>query len=270
MYFSYDADSKTVSLLDEGTNLLLEEYADLASLCEKLQVSVTIDPSVNTLTISKTGNNCRIVCREAAHYFRELNYLLHHSREDFERQETPFFEKNGFMLDCSRNAVSTPETVKKLIRILAKAGMNQLLLYTEDTYEVPGLPYFGTYRGRYSQEELRQLDAYAQNFGIELVPCIQTLAHLRNALKWPMGQDLKDNADILMVGSEKVYAFLEQLLCSLKDCFLPETFTLVWMKPLCWVLAIICGKTVIEKVLFLSVNTASVYWKSAADWVGNQ
>lgn len=97
--------------------------------------------------------------------------------------------------------------------------MNQLLLYTEDTYEVPGLPYFGTYRGRYSQEELRQLDAYAQNFGIELVPCIQTLAHLRNALKWPMGQDLKDNADILMVGSEKVYAFLEQLLCSLKDCF---------------------------------------------------
>ena len=56
MYFSYDADSKTVSLLDEGTNLLLEEYADLASLCEKLQVSVTIDPSVNTLTISKTGN----------------------------------------------------------------------------------------------------------------------------------------------------------------------------------------------------------------------
>lgn len=219
MYFSYDADSKTVSLLDEGTNLLLEKYADLASLCEKLQVSVTVDPSVNTLMISKTGNNCRIVCREAAHYFRELNYLLHHSREDFERQETPFFEKNGFMLDCSRNAVSTPETVKKLIRILAKAGMNQLLLYTEDTYEVPGLPYFGTYRGRYSQEELRQLDAYAQNFGIELVPCIQTLAHLRNALKWPMGQDLKDNADILMVGSEKVYAFLEQLLCSLKDCF---------------------------------------------------
>ena len=56
MYFSYDADSKTVSLLDEGTNLLLEEYADLASLCEKLQVSVTVDPSVNTLMISKTGN----------------------------------------------------------------------------------------------------------------------------------------------------------------------------------------------------------------------
>ena len=37
MYFSYDADSKTVSLLDEGTNLLLEEYADLASLCEKIK-----------------------------------------------------------------------------------------------------------------------------------------------------------------------------------------------------------------------------------------
>ena len=34
-----------------------------------------------------------------------------------------------------------------------------------------------------------------------------------------MGQELKDTSDILMVGSEKVYAFLEQALTSLKDCF---------------------------------------------------
>lgn len=219
MYFSYEADSNTQKPLETGTKLLLEEYPNLAENCRNLHVSVTVKPSVEKLTISKSGNNCTIFCKEAAHYFRELNYLLHHNEEDFERRETPFFEKNGFMLDCSRNAVATLETVKKLIRTLAKAGMNQLLLYTEDTYEVPGLPYFGTYRGRYSQEELRQLDAYAQTFGIELVPCIQTLAHLRNALKWPMGQDLKDSADILMVGSEKVYVFLEQLLSSLKDCF---------------------------------------------------
>lgn len=105
---------------------------------------------------------------------------------------------------------------------MAKLGLNQLLLYTEDTYEVPGLPYFGTYRGRYSQEELRQLDDYAYQFGVELVPCIQTLAHLRNALKWPMGQDLKDSADILLVGSEKVYDFIRQLLTSVKSCFRSE------------------------------------------------
>lgn len=64
-------------------------------------------------------------------------------------------------------------------------GMNVLMLYTEDTYEVPGEPYFGSYRGRYTKAEIQEMDAYASMFGIELVPCIQTLAHLHNALKWP-------------------------------------------------------------------------------------
>ena len=100
-------------------------------------------------------------------------------------QETVYFERNGFMLDCSRNAVFTVEKVKSVIRTLAKMGMNVLMLYTEDTYEVPGEPYFGSYRGRYTKAEIQEMDAYASMFGIELVPCIQTLAHLHNALKWP-------------------------------------------------------------------------------------
>ena len=34
-----------------------------------------------------------------------------------------------------------------MIRKLARIGMNLLMLYTEETYEVPGEPYFGIYRG---------------------------------------------------------------------------------------------------------------------------
>ena len=55
------------------------------------------------------------------------------------------------MLDCSRNAVFTVEKVKSFIRIMAKLGMNTLMLYTEETYTVPDEPYFGAYRGRYSR-----------------------------------------------------------------------------------------------------------------------
>lgn len=204
---------------EAGINLLLSACNAPAEELERLSVSVSLDPLAQKLTVQKDGNHCQISCREVSHFFRGFNYLLHHTKEDFQLEETPCFSKNGFMLDCSRNAVATTDTVKTLIQTLAKLGMNQLLLYTEDTYEVPGLSYFGTYRGRYSQEELRQLDSYAKGFGIELVPCIQTLAHLRNALKWPMGAELKDSADVLKVGSEKVYAFIETLLTSLKDCF---------------------------------------------------
>ena len=112
------------------------------------------------------------------------------------------------MLDCSRNAVFTVEKVKSVIRTIAKMGMNVLMLYTEDTYEVPGEPYFGSYRGRYIKAEIQEMDAYASMFGIELVPCIQTLAHLHNALKWPGKNKIKDSTDVLIVGKEETNLYI--------------------------------------------------------------
>lgn len=67
------------------------------------------------------------------------------------------------MIDCSRNAVASVESVKKWIDLTSSIGYNTLMLYTEDTYEVSGEPYFGYMRGRYSREELRGLDAYANH-----------------------------------------------------------------------------------------------------------
>lgn len=109
------------------------------------------------------------------------------------------------MLDCSRNAVFTVEKVKSVIRTLAKMGMNVLMLYTEDTYEVPGEPYFGSYRGRYTKAEIQEMDAYASMFGIELVPCIQTLAHLHNALKWPGKNEIYPD-----INAENIHAILQK------------------------------------------------------------
>ena len=125
----------------------------------------------------------------------------------FQYQEHIYFERSGLMLDCSRNAVFTVEKVKFLIRILAKLGMNVLMLYTEDTYEVKSEPYFGAYRGKYTRDEIREIDTYAAMFGIELVPCIQTLAHLHNALKWPEMSEIRDSADILQPGKEETYQY---------------------------------------------------------------
>lgn len=215
MNLTFSGDTGILASVQEGIQILLDECKE-----QPYALDIRLESALpGTLSVQKEGSHCRISCNTPAHFFRCLNRILCHPLEDFCIQEQPAFEQNGFMLDCSRNSVASVETVKSLIRILAKLGMNQLLLYTEDTYQVPGLPYFGAYRGGYSQEELRELDRYAQLFGVELVPCIQTLAHLHNALKWPMGAELKDSADILKVGSEKVYAFIETLLDSLKTCF---------------------------------------------------
>ena len=63
------------------------------------------------------------------------------------------------MIDCSRNGVMKPEKVKEFALIIKNMGYNALMLYTEDTYEVPEYPYFGYMRGGYTQKQLQELDA---------------------------------------------------------------------------------------------------------------
>ena len=204
--------------LEQGTALILEESHGRFKK-EKLQIDVKFWEKPE-LAVSLNGNQIQIQCQETAHYYRGLNLALHHLEENtYETRETVNFQRNGFMLDCSRNAVFTVSKVKSIIHTLAKLGMNVLMLYTEDTYEVPGRPYFGAYRGRYTKAELKEMDAYAKLFGIELVPCIQTLAHLHNALKWPGSTSIKDTADILQVGKTEVYTFIEELLTTVKETF---------------------------------------------------
>jgi len=125
----------------------------------------------------------------------------------------------GIMLDCSRNSVMTPQKVKEFASLIAGMGYNMLQLYTEDTYEIPGEPYFGYMRGRYTREELKDIDAHCISIGVELIPCIQTLAHLERITRWPAYANLFDMEDILLVDDERVYNLIDQMFSAVKDCF---------------------------------------------------
>ncbi|MBQ8895096.1 MAG: beta-N-acetylhexosaminidase [Clostridia bacterium] len=132
-------------------------------------------------------------------------------------EEQPKYEILGAMPDASRNAVQKVETHKKLMRILALEGYNAVMLYTEDTYEVPEQPHFGHLRGRYTAAELRELDDYAALLGLEFIPAIQTLAHLNGWFEWPASYHLNDCDDIMLVGDERVYEFIDTLLKTMSE-----------------------------------------------------
>lgn len=125
----------------------------------------------------------------------------------------------GVMIDCSRNGVMTVAAVKRMIDALQKMGYNALELYTEDTFEVGDEPYFGYLRGRYTGAELREIDAYAAAHGIELIPCIQTLAHFTNPVKLPRFWEIVDVNDILLIDEEETYRFIERLFKTLAENF---------------------------------------------------
>ena len=132
---------------------------------------------------------------------------------------SPRFSRLAAMLDLSRNSVYTLKTMKRFLCQLALMGFNTLYLYMEDTYELPGYPYFGYRRGRYSVSEQKELDDFAHALGIELVPCIQTLAHLRTAIRWQYMAPMRDTADNLMVGQEGTVTLVEAMIAHFSKIF---------------------------------------------------
>jgi len=122
------------------------------------------------------------------------------------------------MVDCSRNAVLNMDAAKEFMVHLAIMGFNGMMLYTEDTYEIPEYPYFGHLRGKFTVEELKELDAYGEKMGIEVIPCIQTLAHLNAITDWSCFRPYIDVSDILLADDVRTYALIEAMFKTLRSC----------------------------------------------------
>lgn len=133
--------------------------------------------------------------------------------------QTAAFKLIGPMLDVSRGGVMKVESVKKYLDYTAALGMNMLMLYTEETYEVEGYPFFGYQRGRYTLQELQQIDDYAYSLGIEVIPCVQTFGHLEQYLRYPTSADVKDSPSVLLAGEEKTYDLIRACVATMRKAF---------------------------------------------------
>jgi len=130
------------------------------------------------------------------------------------REQAPALEFRAVMLDCSRNGVPTEGFLKGAILRLALMGMNAFCLYTEDTYVVAGEPLFGHGRGAYTRNELRELAKFAAGLGVTMFPCIQTLGHLEQVLKYQHYHWLRDTEQVLNAELEEAAEFLDRLIAN--------------------------------------------------------
>ena len=129
------------------------------------------------------------------------------------------FNEFGIMLGCAENAVPKISSLKRFVDYMSALGYNALYLEIADTYKIPAEPYFGYMRGGYSADEIGELDAYCKEKDVELVPAIQTLAHLHFLNNYERFRPIIDLNDILFVGEEETYRFIDEMFASLAKSF---------------------------------------------------
>lgn len=193
---------------------------DLGFTCSKDGIPVQVTCRPGNLQVRFDGH-AHIQYGEKHHFFRALSLLVQHLQtgQAFELIEEPQFKTVGPMFDVSRNAVISVDTFKYVLRKLGMMGLNTAMLYMEDVYELPNTPYFGYLRGRYTETELRAMDEYADRFGIEIIPSIQTLAHLEEFLKWNEAKSYRDTRGVLLTDAEDTYSLLDEMIGTMKRCF---------------------------------------------------
>lgn len=172
------------------------------------------------IVIEKYGSKASIEYGTRVQFFRALGILLQNIRLDsFFHRENTFLRTNGVMLDMSRGGVMHINGICEYLDYMAAMGMNMLMLYTEDLYEIEDRPYFGYMRGRYSREELKQCDDYAFDYGIEIIPCIQCYSHMEQYLHWEEALDISDTSRTMLADADETYNFIEQMIISASSPF---------------------------------------------------
>lgn len=97
--------------------------------------------------------------------------------------DAPVFTKRGFMLDISRDRVPTMAHLYELVDTLASWKMNHLQLYTEHTFAYAGHDDVWRDASPMTAEEIRALDAYCRERGIELAANQNCFGHLSSWFK---------------------------------------------------------------------------------------
>ncbi len=106
--------------------------------------------------------------------------LPHLLIEDF-----PAFAVRGVMLDVSRDRIPTMQEFRQIVRTLADLKINHLQLYTEHTFAYAGHEKAWQESSALTATEVRELDGWCQELGIELAANQNCFGHLAHWLRLP-------------------------------------------------------------------------------------
>jgi hexosaminidase len=128
-------------------------------------------------------------------------------------EDAPDLPMRGVLLDISRGKVPTLATLEKVVDFMVSMKLNLLMLYTEHVFRFRRHPLIGRDDSPMSASELRELDGYAAERHVELVPTLQSLGHMQHILKHARYAGLAESEKKWSISPalEESYALLDDL-----------------------------------------------------------
>ncbi len=160
---------------DQTQKERLAELIGEIPAAEALSLTLHVEKSdIKGLSVRGDGADWYVTYSDNASLFRAIALTLQRAKEGLtdETHEEPLFDTLGVMVDMTENAVMKPSAVKRFCRLLAALGYNALTFKTVKGDKIRDTLDFDTFAGRYTAEELRELDSYAASLGIDLIPCV--------------------------------------------------------------------------------------------------
>ncbi len=138
--------------------------------------------------------------------------------------DRPDFATRGLLHDVTRGKVPRLDTLKRLVDRLAALKVNQLQLYIEHAFVFGFDADICDAEHGLTAAEVRELDAYARERFIDLVPAIANLGHMGRVLSLPRYRHL---AEIEAPTSWEAMSWPQRARGLTLDCVNPESHALV-------------------------------------------
>lgn len=137
--------------------------------------------------------------------------------------DAPDLPFRGYMLDVTRGRVPTMESLKSIIRQLARYKINTLQIYIENAFLFREMEGIVDKDNCLTPEEFRQLDDWCYENYIELIPTFACFGHLYDLLQAPQYCHLAELEEY----TPKYHYWPEKMLHHTLDVFNPDSFALV-------------------------------------------
>jgi len=171
------------------------------------------------------GGSTSVALHHAAQTLRQIARVEGIAWPALRLADWPSLAHRGLMLDVSRGKVPTVETLEQIVDVLSLHKGNVFQLYTEHTFQFSHHPRIGEGCGSLSGDDILELDAYARQRHVELMPNLQSFGHCAHILSIPEYEHLAE-APIrwsLCPADQGTYELLDDLYADLLPNFSSKT-----------------------------------------------